>query len=377
MTEAAVVNLFTVLRVLVVGGFLLILPLITRKGLLFGAYVGEEVADGDAARGLLRRWYLGCLTLMALALVVGFGISLAGRPLAGNLTATAILLLAALVLYLRLYYASRGLAPPAAARQAEQAVAILQEGEPQGAAFAKLALGICILVGFATIVYAMVGYDTMPDRIPTQFDRSGVPTAWVDKSAVAVTFAPSVNLVISSFIALIALLTARAKRSVRGGSGGRSAEAQEAFRAAMANLLSWTSLLVCALMTFVSVQIVRIGLSETQIRPVVIGFVGIAAALVVFMFGALIRIVTKYGQGGALLEEGSAEAPLTNGLADNAHWVWGFFYVDKDDPSIMVEKRFGIGYAFNYGNRKAVLIMATFLVLILGLAALGVMGAIF
>jgi uncharacterized membrane protein len=43
----------------------------------------------------------------------------------------------------------------------------------------------------------------------------------------------------------------------------------------------------------------------------------------------------------------------------------------------MVEKRFGIGYAFNYGNRKAVLIMATFLVLILGLAALGVMGAIF
>jgi len=32
------------------------------------------------------------------------------------------------------------------------------------------------------------------------------------------------------------------------------------------------------------------------------------------------------------------------GLADNAHWIWGFFHVNKEDPSIMVEKRFGVGY---------------------------------
>ena len=70
------------------------------------------------------------------------------------------------------------------------------------------------------------------------------------------------------------------------------------------------------------------------------------------------------------MEAGTVEAPLTNGLADNSHWVWGLFYVDRDDPSIMVEKRFGFGYTFNYGNRSAILIVGTFLVVSLGLAAL-------
>ena len=264
MSEAAFVNMFTIIRVLLVGGILLILPKVTRKGLLFGAYIGEKVADGDAARGILRQWYFGCLALMAAALVVGLGISLAGHPLAGNLTATAILLLAGLGLYLRMYYAARGIAPPAAARQAEQAVATLQEGEPKGAALAKLALGLSIVAALATIVYSMVGYDAMTDRIPTRFGPTGEPVAWFDKSVASVMITPSLNLVISPFFALLALLTSRAKRSVRGGSGGRSAEAQDAFRAAVSNLLSFTSLFLCALMTFLSVQIVRVGLQETQ-----------------------------------------------------------------------------------------------------------------
>ena len=373
MSEAAFVNMFTLIRVLLVGGILLILPKVTRKGLMFGAYVGEEIADGDAARELLRRWYFGCLGIMATALVVGFGISLAGHPVAGNFTATGILLLAALGLYLRMYYAARALAPPATARQAEQAVATLQEGEPKGAALAKVALGLCILAALATIVYATAGYDAMADRIPTKFAPSGEPIAWSAKSVVSVMITPTLNLVVSPFFALLALLTSRAKRSVRGGSGGRSAEAQDAFRAAVSNLLSFTSLFLCALMTVLSVQIVRVGLQEIQ--SIGMGFVWISIAMIVFMSAALIRLITKYGQGGALIEEGSAEAPLTNGLADNTHWVWGVFYVNKDDPSIMVEKRFGIGYTINFGNKAAVVMMATFLVLILGLSAVGLIAA--
>ena len=213
----------------------------------------------------------------------------------------------------------------------------------------------------------------MSDRIPTRFGPSGEPVAWSGKSVVSVMITPSSNLVISPFFALLALLTSRAKRSVRGGSGGRSAEAQDAFRAAVANALSWTSLFVCALLTFLSVQIVRVGLQE--ISSIGMGFLWISIAMIVVMFGILIRIITKYGQGGALMEEGSVEAPLTNGLADNTHWAWGMFYVNKNDPSIMVEKRFGIGYTINFGNRAAVVMVATFLILILGLSVIGLIGA--
>jgi len=372
MTEPAVVNLFTVVRIVLIGGIFLVIPRITRKGLLFGAYVGEEVADGDAARDLVRRWSLGCLMVMVVSIVVGLGISLAGAPVAGNITATAILLVAVPGFYLRQYYAARKLAPSVAGTRAETAVASLEQGQPRGTRLAKLALGICIAAGLATVVHAMVSYEAMPDHVPTHFGLSGEADAWQTKSVATVLLLPTMNLVLCPFLALLALLTTRAKRSIRGGSGGRSVQAQEAFRAGMANLLSGTALFTCALMTFLSVQTVRVGLS--QIQSLGVGVWWITGAMMVFLLGGLIWIITRYGQGGALMEEGSAEAPLTNGLADNAHWIWGVFYVDKNDPPILVEKRFGIGYTINFGNWKSVAMMVTFLVLILGLTAIGLIS---
>jgi Family of unknown function (DUF5808) len=357
MSEAAIANLALAFRVLLVGGILLLLPRITRRGLLFGAYVGEALADRDAARRLRGSWYRGCVILMVLSLLVGLGISWAGRPVAGSLTGTAVLLLGGLGLYLRFHFRARKLAPPVAAQQAERAAAPLHGGRPKGVGFAKLALGICLLAGVATFAYAMVSWRAM-----------------AAKSFAAVMFVPSLNLVLSPFVALIALLTAKAKRSVRGGSGGRSVEAQDAFRATMTRLTSWTALLICALMTFLSVQIIRIGLSEISFLGV--GIWWAAGIVFVFIIGNLIRIVKGYGQGGALRERGTVEAPLTNGLANNAHWVWGVFYVDRDDPSIMVEKRFGIGYTLNYGNRTAILIVVTFLLVSLSLAAFVVIGTL-
>jgi len=72
-----------------------------------------------------------------------------------------------------------------------------------------------------------------------------------------------------------------------------------------------------------------------------------------------------FGQGGARLERSVARAPLTDGLADNTHWVLGMFYVNRDDPSMIVEKRFGVGYTINFGNPKAVALMAVFVVVLL------------
>ena len=70
------------------------------------------------------------------------------------------------------------------------------------------------------------------------------------------------------------------------------------------------------------------------------------------------------------MEVGSAEAPLTNGLADNSYWRLGIFYVNREDPSILVEERFGIGYTTNWGNWKAVAIFGTYLAVFTGLTAM-------
>ncbi len=58
MSEALVVNLFLWVRVFLVGGIFIMYPRITRKGLLFGVYVGEEFSEGDFIVGVDERDHL-------------------------------------------------------------------------------------------------------------------------------------------------------------------------------------------------------------------------------------------------------------------------------------------------------------------------------
>jgi len=369
MSEAVVVYLFLCVRVLLVGGILILLPRITRKGLFFGVYVGEEFAEEDEPRKLLRGWDRGCGMVMVSALFVGLVGAVAGHAVAGNLTGTAVLLLGGLGLYLRSYSNVKAMAPPDVARQADRARASLQADKPAGEAFAKITLVICLVAALATLIYGLVSYQGMHTRMPTLWSMIGGADGWTDKPLLTVMYFPSWNLVLGPIYALLAIMIVTAKRSLREGPGGRSAEAQDAFRAMMANVFSGTALFVCALLTLLSVQVIRIALSE--IDSLGAGILWAIGMMLVFMIGSLVQIMRHYGQGGALIERGSSRGALTGGLADNAHWVWGIFYVNRDDPSLMVETRFGIGYGNNWGNRTAVLFTVVSLSLILFLAALG------
>jgi len=375
MAEFAITMGALLIRVAIVGGVLLALPRITRKGLFLGVYVGEEFAAGGEARRLLRTWNRGCVSLMAVSLMVGIAMAVGGWPLAGNLTGTAVLLLGALGFYVRMHKATRVLAPAAASRQAARAAAPLQAGTPKGTVFAKITLGVCVIAGLVAFAYAGASYAMMPDRVPALADAYSAMSGESDKSIVTAMFFPSLNLLVSPFFALLALLTSGAKLSVRDDPGGRSLAAQESFRAANAILFGAVALLICALLTLVSVQVTRYQLSQTPSLGVAIWWV--AGMFLLFSGASLFWLLSGYGQGGALIEGDSANRPLTNGLADNTHWVWGMFYVDRQDPSMMVEKRFGIGYTLNYGNRQAVLLVVTFVTLIAALSALGIVEIVF
>jgi len=358
--------------VLLVGSILLVLPHITRKGLLFGVYVGEDVAKGRPGRQLVKSWRLRCLLTMLLSLIIGLGISLAGAPVAGNLTGTAVLFIVAFVFYLQVYSKARKLVTPTSEGQAGVAVASLEVRSTREAGFPKLALAICVAVGLGVVAYAVVAYFKMPDIVPALANSEVMH----EESIITFIITPLLNLVISPFFALIAVLTAGAKRSMRGGSGGHSKEAQDAFRVTYTNLVSAFALLLCAFLALLSVQIVRAGLSEIDsITAVVSG--GVAAGVfVIASASGLIWMFKSYGQGGALKETGSIDERLTGSLADNRHWLVGLFYYNTDDPSVMIENRFGFGYSFNYGNRKAQLITGTVLALLVGLSVLALAGTL-
>jgi uncharacterized membrane protein len=353
-----------------IGGLYLLLPRISRRGLLFGVYVGEDVSGNEAARRIIRSWYRRMGAWLAASLVSGGLAAFALRTPEVSPIATLLMTAGFLIEYLRAYRQARGLAregaPPAAA-------AVLAAGEPKPLLLPYLALALGIACGLFAIVYTWSRYDALPERVPTHFGLTGQPDAWGPRSLALVMLLPLLTLVLGAGVGGTAVLISQAKRAVRHPDSGVSFDAQQRFRRVMSRFLAILSLLVTGMMTSLSVSVIRAGLGKSPGIPSLDLF--FLAAIVLFPLGGTLFIALRYGQGGARLERSVADRPLTDGLADNRRWVLGMFYVNREDPSFMVENRFGLGYTLNFGNWKAVALFLAFIGLVLGITFVALLNS--
>jgi uncharacterized membrane protein len=363
MTERTALDAFLLVEIVLVGGFLLIYPRIARKGLLFGVYVGEERSQAEAARAVTRAWYRGMIAALVAALAVG--VLFAERPESplGMLAPLLILLAAFAGLYLIAYRRARRLATPF--EPPPEAAPLVPTPEPS-LVFPWAVMLVAAVAGLWTVGYTLARYAALPDPMPTHFGISGRPDAWSKKSFGSVMVLPILSLVLGVMMAGTALLTGRAKRALRL-DGGRSLAAQTRFRAAMSRFVAVLGLLVTAMLTTLAVTSVQVALGERETLPLVALLFG-GAIFFYAIFGSA-WLAIRYGQGGARLENGQATAPLTDGLADNRLWKLGMFYVNRDDPAWLVERRFGFGYTINLGNPRAMATFVGFMAILLGLVA--------
>ena len=346
-----------------VGGIFLLYPRIVRKGLLFGVYVGEKVFESEEARRITHSWYFWMITMIVASPLAWAGIFLLFPRSLGMIVPLMIQLVAFLLLYLRAYYQARALAP---ADRPPMATAPIDVVPSTSTTLPLIALAVALMAGLAAVGYAWTHYADLPARVPTHFGPSGKPDAWKAKSFSAVMLLPLTSLLVGIMIAGSAVLTARAKRAIRLSDRGASLQAQLKFRGAVTKFLSIIAILTVAMMTSMSIASVRVGLGLAPGLPKISMILAIVMAV-----GALagtVYIAVHYGQGGARLERASADSPLTDGLADNRNWVLGMFYINYDDPSIFVERRFGFGYTLNFGNWKAVVLLVVFLGALIGIS---------
>jgi len=357
--------IMTLLEALFIGGLFLLYPRIARRGLLFGVYVGEERWDGEEARRIVRGWQVGITVwtvagaCLSLALILNFP-----NPMLAPL-APLVLIAGCMLLFLRAYFRARSLAATAT----PAAVALLQEPAPP-ATLSILILILALMGGGIAVGYAALHYPDLPARVPTHFGPSGKPDAWRPKSFATVMLLPLLTLVMGVGLSGMVFFIARAKRAVRFPQTQVSADAQRRFRQAVARFMGGIALLVTAMLTLMSISSIRVGLGlAAGLSPFAMAF---GFGLVALGIGGTLYLAFHFGQGGARLEGAAGNAPLTDGLADNRHWVLGSFYINRDDPSIFVEHRFGFGYTINFGNWKAVALLVGFLgtILVMALAAI-------
>lgn len=349
MSDRAVMILIMLLDVALAGAFVLVYPKIMRRGLLFGVYVGEERSQSDEARAITRSWYRGAIAAIVAVALASLALALySANPLWTAVPSLAVVV-AIFAVYLAAYRRALRLAAPEAAHVAAAPLAPAVE---RAAILPWIAVAVGLACGIGVVVYTASHYGALPDPMPTHFGPSGKPDAWSAKSLGSVMVLPMMTLFMGVLMGGVALLVAKAKRAIRLDKGGRSLDAQNRFRAAMSNFLAITAFLVIALMTSLSIAVVQVALGRRATIPGSVMLLGLG--LFAFSIVGVAWLMIKYGQGGSRLEGPAAGEALTDGLADNKLWKLGVFYVNREDPSWLVEHRFGFGYTLNLGNPKAV-----------------------
>ena len=347
--------------VMIVPGLVyFLMPLIARRGLLFGAYVGEQGAISEEARRITRRWYVGMTLWLAASIAAGLLAGFSLHPAAAPPTAFVLLMAGYVVEYLRAYWKALQLAPAGP----PPAAAVIEGAQEASRGWLPwMAFGLGVAGGLFAIGYAWFHYGELPAMVPTHFGPSGRPDAWRPRSFFTVMLTPILTLLMGTVLGGVALLVAHAKRAIRHPDQGASFRAQQRFRSAMSRFLAVVAILTTLMLVSLGVSAIRVGLGESPgLSP---SFMILAVLMLLCAIGGILYIALRYGQGGSRLEREAAGAPLTDGLADNRNWVLGAFYVNRDDPSLMVEHRFGLGYTLNLGNPKAMALLAGFLGLVL------------
>lgn len=212
---------------------------------------------------------------------------------------------------------------------------------------AILALPIASLAVLA--VWTATHWRNLPSRLAVEWAFSG-PDRWISTTTANVATWLCLHATVCLVLTLITLGVLQGSRRI--ATEGEAARRELLFRKRVISIL--------------------ITAEYFLVFPVWAGLLGLpptSMTLWQLVFPAILLVllarVALAGQGGT---RGLAQSKAAAGdrTADR-YWTWGLLYFNRADPAFLVEKRFGVGYTFNFAHPFA----WALLVLIATLAFIG------
>jgi uncharacterized membrane protein len=222
----------------------------------------------------------------------------------------------------------------------------------------------------AAALYLRSRWGEVPERFPVHWGFDGRPNGWATRSLAGVYGPLILAAVIAATMVLLAWLRQRQARTA--GYVHAPAAAELRFRRAMQWALLATEYLLVLVAVWTSLLPLAAAASGAaagppNIAPVVAAIL-IFVVAVTIMLARLGREARRAAAREGVAHHGPGAAPLGR-RAPESCWKAGMFYVNPDDPSIFVEKRFGIGYTLNFARPVSWLILGLSLLAPLAVAA--------
>ena len=217
------------------------------------------------------------------------------------------------------------------------------------------------LVAAITIICIIIIWPFIPAQIPMQINFDGEVTRWAIKSFKTVILMVSSQWLIFIIMTVIYYVIKNSKRQIDIAEPEDSRFQGHRFRRIMSASMIIGGAVLGAIMGLMFI-LMFLNTASTLLSAMPFIIILLVVVFVVVLYA-------RIGQGGSRIVTKSQESEALLNRDDDKFWKLGVFYFNKNDPSLFVEKRFGVGYTNNFAKPLSWL-------LFLGLIAIIVVFAI-
>jgi uncharacterized membrane protein len=217
-----------------------------------------------------------------------------------------------------------------------------------------------IFITIGMIGYTALKFDILPEQIPTHWGINGKADAFTGKTPFA-----AVSLMFMLLFLQIMFLGIHIGTKSSGIKLSASAvDASRLRQLTLRKYSSWFLFIICILLTMMMCFF-----QLTTIHPDIFSDSIMLSAPFVFLVIVLAGTIFFAVKVGRTDKQGihAADGSITD-LDEDSYWKGGLVYFNKNDPSIFVEKRFGIGWTLNFANPLGYIIVIVPLIIILVIA---------
>ncbi|MGG3466859.1 DUF5808 domain-containing protein [Neobacillus pocheonensis] len=215
-------------------------------------------------------------------------------------------------------------------------------------------LPISITIGL--ISYTTHQYEILPEHIPTHWGINGKGDRFTDKTTFSAISLPLTLLVMQVMFLGINIATKKSGIKLSATNMQASRQRQLTLRKYSSWFMFLTILLLTLLFTCFQLSTIHPNLISNN------AMLGIPLLFLIVMLVGNMAFVVKVGRSDKMTNE-QDEGTITD-FDEDSYWKGGLFYFNRNDPSIFVEKRFGIGWTINFGNPMGYLIVIVPLIIV-------------
>ncbi|MFJ7370153.1 DUF1648 domain-containing protein [Lysinibacillus sp. NPDC098008] len=207
------------------------------------------------------------------------------------------------------------------------------------------------------MIYTVLYYDQMPANIAVHWGPNGEADAWKAKTYFTAMSLPILMLLMQCMMWGIADSIKRSAIKLAVNRKEESLEDQLKTR----KYISWNLLLVSYALT-----ILLTVLQLSNIYPSIIEGYKLLPLFILFLvvvLGSLVVYAMKKHKHKVHYKE-SIDSQVMD-VDEDRYWKGGLIYMNRHDPSVFVEKRFGIGWTMNLANPRGYIVIGLPFILLL------------